>query len=176
MKISNNKLVSLSYELRTDGKDGDVIQTVNSDNPMTFIFGVDPLLPCFESGIENLKAGDDFMLLFSCEEAYGPAMEDAVVEIYKEEFILDDESDNDLFLVGNNITMVDTDGKRLNGKVIEVKDDSVVMDFNHPLAGSDLFFSGTILNVREATPEELEEAQANKCSPDNCSGCSGGCN
>ena len=170
MKISKNKVVSLSYELRIDGKDGEIIQTVCADQPMKFIFGSGSLIPGFERNVENLETGDNFAFLLSCEEAYGPEIEEAFVEIPKTAFAVDGEIDSDLFVEGNAIPMTDSQGNRLNGVVAEVKDDTVVMDFNHPLAGDDLYFSGTIISVREATPEELN------CSSGGCSGCSGSCN
>jgi len=170
MKISKNKVVSLSYELRLDGKDGEIIQTVDADQPMTFMFGNDGLIPGFERHIENLQTGDKFAFLLSCEEAYGPALEEAVVEIPKTSFIVDGEIDNDLFVEGNAVPMTDAEGNRLDGVVVEVKDDTIVMDFNHPLAGDELYFSGTIVEVREATPEE-----ANCSSGSSCKGCKGGC-
>ena len=67
---------------------------------------------------------------------------------------------------GNTVPMMDSNGNRLNGSVLEVKEDIVVMDFNHPLAGEDLHFIGSIELVREATPEELHPT---------CGGCEG-CN
>jgi len=174
MNISKNKVVSLSYELRVDGKDGEIIETVDAANPLTFIFGTDSLVPGFERNIENLQTGDRFSFLLTCEEAYGPAIEDAVVEIPKTAFMVDGEIDHDLLFEGNAIPMTDSSGNQLNGVVAEVKKDSVVMDFNHPLAGDDLFFSGAVVDVREATPEELQNGRV-FCSPSSCEGCGGSC-
>ncbi len=176
MNISKNKVVSLSYELRLDGKDGEIIETVNVDQPMTFIHGNGYLLPEFERNIENMKTGDDFAFLLTCENAYGPAIEDAVVDIPINAFMVDGEIDNDMLFEGNAIPMTDSQGNRLNGIVVEVKDDVVVMDFNHPLAGDDLYFSGTIVEVREATPEELTHGHVHgNCSSGGCDGCNGDC-
>jgi len=58
--------------------------------------------------------------------------------------------------VGNDIPMQNNEGQTLMGKVLEITDDKVKMDFNHPLAGLDLFFKGEILDVRKATAEEIE--------------------
>ncbi len=52
--------------------------------------------------------------------------------------------------------MQDQDGNPVDGRVLEIKDATVIMDFNHPLAGQDIHFSGKILDVRDATAEELE--------------------
>ena len=177
MNISKNKVASLSYELRIDGKGGEIVETVNADQPMTFIYGVGNLLPEFERNIENLKTGDEFAFLLTCENAYGPAAEEAVVDIPVSAFMVDGEIDNDLLVEGNAIPMTDSQGNHLNGIVVEVKDDIVVMDFNHPLAGDDLYFSGTVVEVRDATPEELAHGHTHGggCSSDGCSGCDGNC-
>ena len=176
MVISKNKVVSLSYELRLSNGDGEVIQTVGADNPLRFTFGTNSLIAGFERNVEGLKTGDSFAFVLACEEAYGEAREELVVEIPKASFIVDTEIDNDLFFEGNTIPMHDSKGNRLNGVVVEVKDDSVIMDFNHPLSDEDLYFSGTIVEVREATEEELKQADAGCASSGGCVGCSGGCN
>ena len=176
MNISKNKVVSLSYELHVDGRDGEIIETVNADRPLVFLFGANSLVPGFERNVENLKTGDKFAFLLACEDAYGPALEDAVVEIPITAFVVDGEIDHEMLFEGNAIPMTDHQGNRLNGVVVEVKGDTVVMDFNHPLAGDNLFFSGMVVDVREATPEELERGQANSyCSSGSCEGCGGGC-
>ena len=176
MQVSKNKVVSLSYELRLDGKDGEIIETVDANNPLMFIFGTDSMIPGFERNIENLKTGDNFAFLLGCEEAYGPALEEALVEIPKTAFVVDGEIDNDMFFEGNAIPMMDSQGNRHDGVVAEVKADTVVMDFNHPLAGDSLFFSGTVVEVRDATSEELSRGHVNSnCSQGSCSGCGGGC-
>ena len=175
MNISKNTVVSLSYELRLDNKDGEVIETVGADRPLSFIFGTGSLVPGFERHITNLKTGDVFSFLLACEEAYGQAIEEAVVEIPKTAFIIDGEIDNEMFVEGNAIPMIDSQGNRLNGVIAEVKDDSVIMDFNHPLAGDDLYFSGTVVDVRDATPEEIAHGLRNNCSSNDCGSCGGSC-
>ncbi|MDZ7636420.1 MAG: hypothetical protein U5L72_19145 [Bacteroidales bacterium] len=73
--------------------------------------------------------------------------------------------------------MMDSQGNRMNGVVVEIGDAFVKMDFNHPLAGTDLYFSGRIAGVREATPEELMGPVSNGCSScgSKSSGCGGTC-
>ena len=175
MNISKNKVVSLSYELRHNDKDGKVIQTVGEGSPLEFIFGTNSLLPVFERNVENMKAGDKYAFHLPCEDAYGAKIEDAVVEIPKTAFVVDDKIDDTVVYEGNTLSMTDTEGNRMNGVIVKIKDETIVMDFNHPLAGVNLYFSGTIVSVREATPEELKNGLNSSCSPDSCGGCSGGC-
>jgi FKBP-type peptidyl-prolyl cis-trans isomerase SlyD len=177
MQISDNKVVSLSYELRLAGKEGEIIEVRNAGHPLIFLYGTGALLPAFEQNIRNLKKGDAFAFLLKCDEAYGPASEDAMVELPVSSFLVDGEIDNDLLVEGNAIPMVDSNGHQLNGIVAEIKKDTVVMDFNHPLAGDDLYFTGTVTDIRDATAEEL--AQGNVagacCSSGDCDSCHDGC-
>ena len=175
MKISGDTVVSLSYKLHLDDKDGEIVENVGADRPFMFMFGTEPLLPGFERNIKGLEKGDNFEFLLQCEEAYGLAVDEALVEIPKTVFLSDGQIDHEMLVEGNAIPMIDSDGKRVNGVVVEVKDDTVVMDFNHPLSGYDLFFSGTVLDVREATDEEMyRQCVQSNCSTSCCGGCNGG--
>ncbi|MDR3287219.1 MAG: FKBP-type peptidyl-prolyl cis-trans isomerase [Prevotellaceae bacterium] len=166
MKIENNKSVALAYVLKVDDE---VVETVNKENPMRFIFGQGFLLPKFEENIEGKKTGDTFEFSLKAAEAYGEIENDAFVELSKEIFNVDGEIDESLFVIGNVIPMLDSQGNRLNGTVENINDDTIVMNFNHPLAGCDLSFTGEVVDVHEVTAEELAELQ-NSCNC-NCSDC-----
>lgn len=71
-------------------------------------------------------------------------------------FEIDGRFDSKVISPGNIVPLMDSDGRRLNGTVVEVKNDIVVMDMNHPLAGNDLTFVGVVIENREATPEEIQ--------------------
>lgn len=175
MIIEKNKVVSLVYELRVDNAGGEVIESLNDSKPLTFIFGTGALLPKFESNINGLKIGDPFNFDLKCEDAYGSATEEAVVEIPKHVFEVDGVFDTEMVKEGNPIPMMDGDGNRLNGVVVAVNHETVTMDFNHPLAGDDLFFKGSIVGIREATEEELQHGHIH--SSGGCGdGCGDGCN
>jgi FKBP-type peptidyl-prolyl cis-trans isomerase SlyD len=174
MKIAANKVVSLSYELTVDG---DVIETVKADKPMQFIFGTGYLLPKFEAHIEGKTVGDTFEFTLSAADAYGEEDANAIVELPKRLFEVDGKIEDGLLTVGNIVPMADADGNRLNGTIDEVRDDVVVMDFNHPLAGAALHFKGAVVALRDATDEELANGlfgeRAASCSSSGCGGCSG---
>ncbi len=87
--------------------------------------------------------------------AYGEVIPDAVVELPKEVFMVDGKIEDGMLEIGNQLPMSDNQGNRLVGVVKAVGNDSVTMDFNHPMAGKALEFSGTIVEVREATPEDM---------------------
>lgn len=174
MIIEKNRVVSLVYELRVDDSKGEVIESLTDEKPLTFIFGNGSLLPKFEDNINGLKVGDKFNFGLKSEDAYGLATEDAVVDIPKNVFEVEGEFDEEMVKVGNAIPMMDGDGNRLNGVVVEVNHETVKMDFNHPLAGDDLYFSGKVTDIRDATSEELTHGHIHGHSHGG-GGCGEGC-
>ncbi|MEY1640098.1 FKBP-type peptidyl-prolyl cis-trans isomerase [Tenuifilum osseticum] len=152
MNVSKNKVVSISYELKVDG---DLIDAAQADNPLVFLYGHGQLLPLFEDNIKDLAEGDSFEFMIPSKDGYGEVNDQAIVELPKEIFVIDGELQEDLLVIGNRLPMRDSEGNALDGTVVEVTDSSVVMDFNHPLAGKDLYFTGKVENIREATAEEI---------------------
>lgn len=156
MKVGNQKVVSLTYELRQKDATGELIQKVEKDRPFVYLFGVGGLLPKFEESLSDLEAGNEFSFELSAKDGYGEHNAEAIVDLDKKIFEVEGKIDENLLQVGNQITMQDQNGNPLDGVVMEIGDDKVKMDFNHPLAGMDLHFSGNILEVRDASKEELE--------------------
>ncbi|MBU1370660.1 MAG: peptidylprolyl isomerase [Bacteroidetes bacterium] len=156
MKVGNQKVVSLTYELRQKDAQGELIQKVDSDRPFVYLFGVGGLLPKFEESLNDLEAGDKFSFELNSKDGYGEHNAEAIIDLDKKIFEVEGKIDDELLQIGNQITMQDQNGNPLDGVVLEIGDDKVKMDFNHPLAGMDLHFSGNILEVREATKEELD--------------------
>lgn len=169
MKIDRNAYVTLTYQLRYENQDGELIEQTGDDTPLEFVFGAGKMLEMFEHHLEGLKAGDTFAFSLSPEQAYGEMNPNAIVEIPKNIFQVNGKIDDNLLVEGNSIPMQDAHGNRLNGIVLEVGDERVKMDFNHPLAGEALYFNGSVLAVREATEDELAD-----CCGDSC-GSGGGC-
>jgi FKBP-type peptidyl-prolyl cis-trans isomerase SlyD len=156
MTISKEKVVSLIYQLRVDDKNGDVVETVEKEKPFVFLNGAGQMLPKFEENLSGLKAGDDFEFTLECEDAYGKASEEAVMDLPKNLFEVEGKTEDGLLVEGNVIPMQNNEGQKFNGVIVEVKDEAVTMDFNHPLAGDNLHFTGNVIEVREATKEEIE--------------------
>ncbi len=177
MKIEKNKMVSLIYELRESNSEGRVIEALDETRPLTFVYGTGRLLPVFESNINSLTAGELFKFELSSEMAYGEKREDMIVNVPIAVFETDGKLNEDICQVGLEVPMMDTEGNPLNGIINEITDTYVKMDFNHPMAGQDLYFSGKIIDVRDATEEEIHPS-GHGCS--GCGGhentdCSGGC-
>jgi FKBP-type peptidyl-prolyl cis-trans isomerase SlyD len=161
MVIDKQKVVSVTYQLSVNDFDGEVVETVNKEKPLTFLYGVGNMLEKFEENIKGLTEGESFNFKIPSEEAYGEASEDAIVNLPIDTFKIEGEIDQELLKVGNYIPMQDQEGNRLDGIVLEVGDEQVKMDFNHPLAGDDLCFKGEVINVREATENELNQGYVN---------------
>ncbi|MCP4648095.1 MAG: peptidylprolyl isomerase [bacterium] len=155
MIAEKNNVVSIVYELRADSKAGEVVEALTNENPLTFLFGTGGLLPKFEEHLSGLKTGDNFEFLLNSEDAYGPIVENAIVHVPQSVFEVDGKIDENLMKIGSMVPMMDAEGRRLNGKVMAIEGDAVKMDFNHPMAGNDLFFKGEVTDVRIATEEEL---------------------
>lgn len=177
MKIQKNKVVSLSYTLTVDG---DVIETVTAGKPMQFIYGTGYLLPKFEENIGELGEGDLFDFKLTAAEAYGEINQEAIIELPKHIFEVNGKIEEGVLTVGNVLPMTDSEGNRLNGAIDKVKEESVIMNFNHPLAGAELHFTGKVEAIRDATESELENGLYNEKVQSSCSGgcdCSscGGC-
>ena len=157
MSISKNKVVTLHYTLREGSADGPMIEETIGKNPLSFIYGIGQMIPGFEVNLENKEEGTDYAFLLDPENAYGVIEPKAIVDIPKNNFA-DPEGkiDEEGVKVGKPVTMKNPDGRTYQGTIIEEKGESIVVDFNHPMAGKSLHFSGTVITVRDASPEELD--------------------
>ncbi len=169
MKIDTNKYVSLSYDLTVgEENEQELMEQATAEQPLQFIFGTNTMLPAFEKNLENLSEGDIFDFTLSPEEGYGDYNEANIIELPKNIFEVDGKIDEEMLFEGNTLPMMDSNGNRLMGSVVSVGESAVTMDFNHPLAGETLHFKGNVLNVREATAEEIAQLFSNE-------GCGGSC-
>jgi len=154
--MSIPKVFFLNYTLRAGDSQGEVIEAIEDNQSETFLFGVGNLIPDFEAKINPLQKGDAFEFIVEAEQAYGSIDEHSIIELPKTAFMVEGELAQDELFVGNIIPMADQNGNPLHGKVLEIMDEVVVMDFNHPLAGQDLHFKGVVVDVRAATAQEIE--------------------
>ncbi len=157
MNVSKNKVVEVSFKLSLDDFDGELIQEFDKEEPFKFIFGIGNLLEGFENKINGMSVGDKFKFKLSSEEAYGEVDEEAIIDFPPSMFNID----KNYVYVGSVLPFKDQDGNEMEGTIVEITDNAITVDFNHPLAGEDLFFEGEILNIREATSEELENRYPN---------------
>jgi FKBP-type peptidyl-prolyl cis-trans isomerase SlyD len=156
MVIEKNTVVTVHYKLQKDDANGELVEQTHGSEPMAFLYGVGQMIPEFERQLEGKQKGDSLAFPIAHMEAYGPVQEEAVVPIPKSTFVVDGKLADDILVVGNTIPMSDQSGNRLFGKVEEIRENDVIIDFNHPMAGIDLYFSIDVEEVRAATESELE--------------------
>ncbi len=179
MKIGEKTFVSLTYQLNVGGE---IVDSATREQPLEFPFGAGFLLPEFEKNIEGLGVGDKFSFTLTPEQGYGPVVLEAIVELPIDIFKVDGKVEEGLLTVGNQIPMSTADGQHMLGVVAAVELDKVRMDFNHPMAGKTLDFSGEIVGVREVTDADLMGMMGGGCSGScggdgNCdSDCGDSCN
>lgn len=166
MKVEQNKMVGVDYKLTVDGQIAD--QSMPGQ-PLEFIFGTGMLLPKFEEAILGKEPGEKVAFTLSPEDGYGVKHPEAIVDLPKSIFMVDGKLAEDIIFVGSVVPMADAQGNRMMGTIVEVAEETVKMDFNHPMAGKTLNFEVEVVMVRDVTPEDL--APKGGC---NC-GCSGDC-
>jgi len=167
MSIQDNQVVSIEYEVR-DGEN--VVDSNMGGAPLVFMYGKGQIIPGLEKGIKDMAIGDKADILVKAEDAYGEYNADATQEVPKDQFAGIDLTE-DMTLYGQG-----EDGGTVQVIVKEIKDDTVIIDFNHPLAGKELMFSVAINNVRDASAEEAMTGvpAENKQEDDECCGTGGG--
>ena len=182
MEQTPHMYVAVAYDLFTDNEKGihELVEKAPKEHPFQFISGMGFTLDSFEDKILALNAGDEFDFVLKQDEAYGPYLQEHVIELPKETFSVNGKFNKDMVYPGAVLPLVNADGNRFNGLVLEVKDNVVVIDLNHPLSGKDLHFKGQVVVKRNATDDEIKEL-ANMMSGDGgCCGCGedgchGGC-
>lgn len=163
MKVEKNRVVALSYTLVVDGA---VADKATAEKPLEYIHGTGMLLPRFEEEVAGKEPGEDYKFTLSPEEGYGVYNPAYVFDIPISAFMDNGEVRRDLLVVGRTIPMLNQQGQVVQGTVAAVKENSISMDFNHPMAGKTLNFSGTVVSVREATDKELTDGLHGEYRPD----------
>lgn len=155
MTISNNKVVTLIYELHAGSQEGELIEKAEAEDPFVFLFGSGDLLEKFEANLKGKQVGDKFEFSIGKADAYGDSDPANVIEFPKSNFT-SEENGEDLLAVGNVLDLEDEQGDVFQGKVTELSGENVKLDFNHSMAGLNLYFSVEVTGVRDATAEEAE--------------------
>ncbi|MEY8199451.1 MAG: peptidylprolyl isomerase [Colwellia sp.] len=148
MKIAKNNVVVMHYAV--SDSEGTLIDSSYEDKPMAIIQGSGYLIPGLDDALVDHQAGDKFEVAVACEQAYGERHDDYVQTVPRE--VLAGVED---LALGTQLRATTDDGEQ-TVIVIDVQDDVITVDGNHPLSGLDLSFDVEIIEVREATAEELE--------------------
>jgi len=143
MQISNNKVAAIHYTLRDDA--GNVLDSSEGRDPLYYLHGKGNLIPGMEEGLEGKTTGDKAQIDVSPEKGYGVRNPQLVQEVPKQAF-------------GGQQVEVGMQFQTNHGELITVTNvgpDTVTVDGNHPLADQNLHFDVEVMDVRDATSEEL---------------------
>ncbi len=154
--ISGRKVVTIRYDLHDGGPGGELLERMDVNYPFTFLFGNGNLLPAFEDELDGLPDRATFDFTLTPEKAYGPYRPDQVLRLHQSQFA--DREGNlseGILTAGNSVRLTANDGREHSGKVVRRDGEEVLVDFNHVMAGKALYFTGAVLHVRDATPDEL---------------------
>lgn len=173
--MAENKYITVSYKLYApmEGNDHELIEEATKEVPFQFISALGMTLDAFEAQIAPLAAGATFDIKLSQEEAYGPFIPEGVQKVPASIFMIDGKLDKRYIYEGAVVPLQNADGERFNGTITEISDTEITVDLNHPLAGKELNFVGEVLESREATNKEIQDA-LNAMTGGGCGGC-GGC-
>ncbi|MFL5354893.1 peptidylprolyl isomerase [Archangium sp.] len=153
MQIANDSVVSIEYRLHLG--DGKTIDESDPGEPLVYLHGHEQIVPGLEKALEGKKVGESLKVTVTPEDGYGEYDPDGVEEVPREDFPPDMELE-----AGGIVSATDEEGDEVDFLVKEVRPKTVVVDFNHPLAGKTLHFEVTVREVRAATKEELEHGHA----------------
>lgn len=148
MQISSEKVVSIDYTLT--GESGQVLDTTDGGGPLDYLHGVGMIIPGLEQALEGKEVGDELEVNIPAEHGYGVRDDNLTQEVSREQF----EEIDDL-AVGMQFRVPAENGQQLVITVVEIRDDVVVVDGNHALAGVDLNFAVTVRGIRDATADEI---------------------
>jgi FKBP-type peptidyl-prolyl cis-trans isomerase SlyD len=149
MQIEPQKVVSIDYTLKDD--DGNVIDSSEGAQPLSFIFGIGTIIPGLEKALEGKAKGDELSVTLEPEEGYGSYDESLIIQVTKDKF-----QDPDNVEEGMQVQAQSQDGNTQILTVKSVEGEQVTLDANHPLAGQRLSFDVEVADVREASQDELD--------------------
>ncbi len=155
MIVEENRIVTISYELREGDTFGHLMEVMDMAYPFIFFYKSEGILDSFQEHLRGLENGETFEFTLKAEEAYGPREDEQIAEIPIERFVVDDEMADSIRDVGEYVAITDDQGNTQNGKVIQKTATHLKVDLNHAMAGKNLHFKGRILSVREASADEI---------------------
>lgn len=171
-KIPTGSVVKVDYKGTL--KDGTVFDTTEGKKPLAFLIGSNQVIPAFENAVASLEKGQSKKFTIKAKDAYGEADEKKIVSLPKDERFKGVDLKEGTVIFANNKT---PEGKSVQTpmKIVKVTEEEVTMDYNHPLAGKDLTFEVTVVEVKEPVeakenteaatePQAKAEAEANKAS------------
>ena len=132
--------VCILFEAKLDT--GEIVLKTEDDKPLEITIGDGAIPKSIEKTLVDMNEGETKTITLEPAESFGPRIDELVIDLPKEGF----SSDLDL-MIGSRVTLNSPENKSYTGTVIEIKDENVTVDFNHPLAGKSLIFTVTVVSV-----------------------------
>ena len=145
--VADDLVIRMDYTLTVDGEE---VDSSKEDGPLEFLQGRGNIIPGLESELYGLVVGENKDIAVAAADAYGEFDEEQVMDVPLEEFPAEIPLE-----IGTELEVRESDGDVLSAMIIDVDEEHVTLDFNHPFAGEDLQFQVTIVDIRPATSEEL---------------------
>ncbi len=154
LKVQEGQVVAMEYTLKVDGK---VADTSDGREPLEYVHGAGNIIPGLEKEMLGMGVGESKNVVVAAADAYGEEDDKAFMDVPRDQFPKEIPME-----VGTELQVQNQAGQPMYARIIQVKDTSVRLDFNHPLAGKELQFSVKVVSVRDATQEEQEHGHVHK--------------
>ncbi len=155
-KVGKGKIIEIKYQLRQGNAQGELLEEMDEQWPMKWLFGSGAMLPVFEENLSPLREGQQFAFGIASADAYGNHDQGQIKQVFTDELQENPRYPFDNYEVDDLIQMNTNEGEAFAGKIIEKGENYFVVDCNHAMAGVDLWFEGQILFIRDAREDELE--------------------
>jgi len=153
VEVAENNVVGIEYTL-TDSE-GEVLDTSEGRGPLAYVHGKGGIIPGLEEALAGKVVGDELKVVIPPEKGYGPRNNQLLNRVPKEAF-----GGKLEFELGLQFPVQDQNGQPRMVTIVHIEEDAIVIDANHPLAGVELTFDVKIVEVREATEEELQHGHS----------------
>jgi FKBP-type peptidyl-prolyl cis-trans isomerase SlyD len=168
MQIENNTVAIVAYRITMNDKNGELIEFADEQNPRSMVFGYNKMVPGLENKLLGCKPGDTFEFSLNPGEAFGDYRSEMVIDVPKTAFVVEGKLREDLLFIENEVGMMDSKGNPIRGRIVELHEEHVKMDFNHRLAGKVLYVTGNVQDVRMVTAEDLNPSGGCGCGSGGC--------
>ena len=152
--VQDGLVVSMDYKLTVDGE---VLDSSEDAGPLQFLAGYGNIVPGLEREMAGMKIGESKDVVVAPADGYGEFDEEAFMEVPRNEFPTDLQLEE-----GIELNVTDEDWQNQYARVENITDESVRLDFNHPLAGAELHFTVKVVALRDPTKEELDHGHVHE--------------
>jgi len=139
-EIKEGYKVTIHFEAKLET--GEIILKTEDEKPLGITIGEGTIPPTIEKALIDMKEGESKTLTLEPNEAFGPRLDKLIIDLPRDGFTQDAD-----IIVGSKVAINSSDGRKFTGIVLEIKDENITVDFNHPLAGKNLIFTVTVVSV-----------------------------